>query len=193
VATRRGILQALDGLEGADLISMRSPLDGASCRVLFQGADAVLASSGHEPFGLVGLEIMAAGGVACTGGSAEDYAVPGYNALVLETEDPQEFLGLFEALRAHPAQERALRQAGWLTARQYGWPQVLQRTLLPRLALHDHPTLLETAAGPSGKEPGRMRIPIAGVQTPVPAPLLGWIAESLEGLNTPAADIAQMN
>jgi hypothetical protein len=38
-----------------------------------------------------------------------------------------------------------------------------------------------------------MRIPIAGIQTPVPAPLLGWITEGLEGLNTPAADIAQMN
>jgi glycosyltransferase involved in cell wall biosynthesis len=118
----QGLLQVLDGLEGADLISVRSPLDGASCRVLFQGADAVLASSGHEPFGLVGLETMAAGGVACTGGSGEEYAVPGYNALVLETEDPQEFLGLFAALRAHPAQDHALRQAGWLTARQYGWP-----------------------------------------------------------------------
>jgi hypothetical protein len=96
-------------------------------------------------------------------------------------------------LRAHPVQERALRQAGWLTARQYGWPQVLQRTLLPRLALHDHPTRLETAAGHSGKAPGHMRRPLAGVQTPVPAPLLGWIAERLEGLNTPAADIAQLH
>ena len=133
----------------------------------------MVASSGHEPFGLVGLETMAAGGVACTGGSGEDDAVPGYNALVLETEDPQELLGLFAALGAHPAQERALRQAGWLTARQYGWPQVLQRTLLPRLALHDHPTRLETAAGPSGQAPGRLRRPKAGVQTPVPAPLLG--------------------
>jgi glycosyltransferase involved in cell wall biosynthesis len=77
--------------------------------VLFQGAHAVLANSAHEPFGLVGLEAMANGGVACTGGSGEDYTVPGYNALVLETEDPQEFLGLFAALRAHPAKERALR------------------------------------------------------------------------------------
>jgi hypothetical protein len=155
------------------VISVRSPLDGASCRVLFQGADAVLVNSRHEPFGLVGLETMAAGGVACTGGSGEDYAVPGYNALVLETEDPQEFLGLFAALRAHPAQERALRRAGWLTARQYGWPQVLQRALLPRLALHDHPTRLETAVAPSDTESRRRRKPLEGVQPPVPAPLLG--------------------
>ena len=134
----RGLLQTLEGLERADLISLRSPLDSASCQVLFRGADAVLANSAHEPFGLVGLEAMAAGGVACTSGSGEDYAVPGYNALVLETEDPEEFLGLFAALRAHPAKERALRRAGRLTARRYAWPQVVQHVLLPRLARHDH-------------------------------------------------------
>jgi glycosyltransferase involved in cell wall biosynthesis len=133
----RGHLQTLEGLEGVDLLSLRSPLDRASCQVLFQGAHAVLANSAHEPFGLVGLEAMAAGGVACTGGSGEDYAVPGQNALVLETEDPEEFFRLFAALRAHPAKERALRRAGRLTGRQYAWPRVLQHTLLPRLALHD--------------------------------------------------------
>jgi hypothetical protein len=43
--------------------------------------------------------------VACTGGSGEDEAVPGYNALVLETTDPHQFIGLFGALCANPAQE----------------------------------------------------------------------------------------
>jgi hypothetical protein len=51
--------------------------------VLFSGSAAVLANSGREPFGLVGLETMAAGGVACTGSTGEDYVVPGQNALVL--------------------------------------------------------------------------------------------------------------
>jgi ribosome-associated translation inhibitor RaiA len=186
-----GLLQTLEGLEGVDVISLRSPLDGASCRVLFRGADAVLANSGHEPFGLVGLETMAAGGVACTGGSGEDYAVPGYNALVLETEDPQEFLGLFAALRAHPAQEHALRRAGRLTARQYRWPQVLQRALLPRLTLPDRLTLPGTVAARGCKEPGRMRMHIEGIKTPVPSYLLGRIAERLEALNMPSADISR--
>jgi glycosyltransferase involved in cell wall biosynthesis len=158
----RGLLQALEGLDGADLLSLRSPLDGASCQVLFQGADAVLANSRREPFGLVGLETMAAGGVACTGGSGEDYAVPGYNALVLETEDPLEFLGLFAALRAQPAQERALRRAGRLTARHYGWPQVLQRILLPRLALHDHAAPLGTPAPREGLGPHAIRPAVLG-------------------------------
>jgi hypothetical protein len=61
---------------------------------------------------------------------------------------------------------------------------------LPRLALHDRPTLLGTAVAHSCKKPGRMRIPIEGIKTPVPSPLLGWIAEPLEALSTPSADIS---
>jgi glycosyltransferase involved in cell wall biosynthesis len=129
----RGFLDTLDALDTVDFVSLRTPLDAASRRVLFQGADAVLANSGREPFGLVGLETMAAGGVACTGCTGEDYAVPGYNALVLETTDPEEFLRLFTAVRANPLYERALRWAGQTTAQHYAWPQIIQRLLLPRL------------------------------------------------------------
>jgi glycosyltransferase involved in cell wall biosynthesis len=131
-----GLIQAMDGLKEVDIISVRSPLSTDSCRVLFQGSNAVLANSGHEPFGLVGLETMAAGGVVCTGGSGEDYAVPGYNALVLQTIDPQEFIGLFAELHRNPVQERAIRRAGRLTAQHYVWPQILQHNLLPRVRLH---------------------------------------------------------
>jgi len=76
---------------------------------------------------------MAAGGVACTGCSGEDYAVPGHNALVLETSDPQEFLSLFGELRTHPGKERALRRAGRATAKQYRWSEIIQRVLMPRV------------------------------------------------------------
>jgi hypothetical protein len=51
--------------------------------------------------------------------AGEDYAIPGYNALVLETTDPQEFIGRFEERRADPARERALRWAGRATAQRY--------------------------------------------------------------------------
>lgn len=129
----RGMLQALEGLGEVDMVSLRSPLDAASLRLLFRGSSAVLANSGHEPFGLVGLETMAAGGVACTGCSGEDYAVPGHNALVLETAEPREFLSLYEELRLSPVRERTLRQAGQRTARCYAWPRIVQQILLPRL------------------------------------------------------------
>jgi glycosyltransferase involved in cell wall biosynthesis len=131
----RGLLQALEGMDHADIVHLRTPLEPESCRVLFRGSAAVLANSGREPFGLVGLETMAAGGVACTGSTGEDYVVPGQNALVLETADPWEFVSLFRELRANPARDRALRRAGRATAEQYSWPHIVRRLLLPRLQL----------------------------------------------------------
>jgi glycosyltransferase involved in cell wall biosynthesis len=130
-----GLLRALEELHEVDVVSLRSPLDGDSCRALFRGSATVLANSGREPFGLVGLETMAVGGIACTGATGEDYVVPGYNALVLETTDPQEFVSLYGALRDDPCRERAMRRAGRTTAQRYAWPQIVQEVLLPRLCL----------------------------------------------------------
>jgi glycosyltransferase involved in cell wall biosynthesis len=95
----------------------------------------VLANSRHEPFGLVGLETMAAGGLACTGCSGEDYAAPGQNALVLETADPREFIALFRRLRIRPADALSLRRAGRSTAQRYAWSDIVQRVMLPRVEI----------------------------------------------------------
>ncbi len=127
------LLEALQGIDDADIVRLCRPLDPEGCRVLFRGSAAVLANSGREPFGLVGLETMAAGGVACTGCTGEDYVVPGQNALVLETDDPWEFVTLFRELRVNPARDRALRRAGRATAEQFSWPHIVKRLLLPRL------------------------------------------------------------
>ena len=117
----------------ADIVLLEAHLGPDARKLLFCSADAVLANSGHEPFGLVGLEAMAAGGVACTGCSGEDYAIAGENALVLESNDPHEFLELFNRLRSQPGRERALRRAGRSTARRYTWPRVIDRVLLPKV------------------------------------------------------------
>lgn len=130
-----GFLARLENTEHADILNLKVPVDAESRRVLFRGADAVLANSGREPFGLVGLETMAAGGIACTGISGEEYAVPGRNALVLQTSDPHEFVGLFQRLAASPSATEAMRRAGRSTAKQYAWPEVIQRVFLPRLQL----------------------------------------------------------
>jgi glycosyltransferase involved in cell wall biosynthesis len=116
-------------------VHLKAPVDPEARRVLFRGADVVLANSGHEPFGLVGLETMAAGGIACTGISGEDYAVPGRNALVLQTSDPREFVGLFRRLEADPDQAKLIRREGRATARRYAWPEIIERLFLPRLDL----------------------------------------------------------
>jgi glycosyltransferase involved in cell wall biosynthesis len=93
----------------------------------------VLANSGHEPFGLVGLEAMAAGGVACTGVSGEDYAVSGSNALVVQTADPRELVEDVELLRRSPGIAKSIRREGQRTAKQFAWSQVVARSLFPQI------------------------------------------------------------
>ena len=131
----RGLLEAIRDLDGADVVNLRSHVDPEARRVLFRGADAVLANSAHEPFGLVGLEAMAAGGLACTGATGEDYAMPGRNAVVLETGDPRELLGWLQRLRARPEEARSIRRTGRSTARLFAWPEVVERVLLSLVEL----------------------------------------------------------
>jgi len=116
--------------------------------LLFAGADAVLANSSHEPFGLVGLETMAVRGVACIGTTGEDYAIPGYNAIVMESDDPREFIHLYAALKASPVKERALKNAARRTAQQYAWMKIIRRVLLPKFSVlaGDQFTPLKNAA-----------------------------------------------
>ncbi len=119
---------------GADVLNLVSFLPEALIGAIYAAADAVLANSGHEPFGLVGLEVMAAGGVAVTGSTGEDYAEPFQNALVLETDDPAELVAFLTLLRADPRVGPRLRRAGRATARAYLWESVVAQ-LLPRLEL----------------------------------------------------------
>jgi glycosyltransferase involved in cell wall biosynthesis len=134
-----GLLAAVRDVGNADIVNLRSHVDPQARRVLFRFTDAVLANSGHEPFGLVGLEAMAAGGITCTGCSGEDYAVPGQNALVLETGEPREFMGLYRRLRGCEDAVRRLRRAGQATARRYAWSSVVEGVLLPRVELGQKP------------------------------------------------------
>ena len=156
----RGLLQVMDDLDECDIVSLSSPLNAETRRILFQGSAAVLANSGHEPFGLVGLETMAVGGLACTGCSGEDYAVQGHNALVLETNDPQEFVALYGQVRANPRLERAIRRAGCTTAKHYMWSKIIQGNLLPRLGLFSRGSQPIAAEQHTSVELARVRVHI---------------------------------
>jgi len=129
------LVDAMAETAGVDIVSITSPVDPTARRVLFRSVDSVLANSSFEPFGLVGLETMAVGGIATTGCTGEDYALPGRNSLVLQTDDPREFIALYRRLREDPAEITAMRRAGRMTARQFAWSEVVKRNLLPRLEL----------------------------------------------------------
>ena len=115
----------------ADIVNLRFGVTSELARSLYAAADGVLANSVYEPFGLVGLEAMAAGGVVYTGGTGEDYAVTGRNAVVLETLDPDEIVQRCEELASSPEQANKLRRNAKQTARQYTWQAVLPRLVEP--------------------------------------------------------------
>ena len=128
-----GLLGAMDKVGDVDILQLRSHVGPDARRVLFRTADVVLANSQHEPFGLVGLEAMAAGGIAATGCSGEDYAVAGHNALVLRTGEPDEFVGQYAPLRNARSELSSMRRAGKTTAKLYAWPTIIDRSLNPCL------------------------------------------------------------
>jgi len=134
-ADERGILSILDDADDVDVLNLLTPVEPKVRGLLFAGVDAVLANSSHEPFGLVGLETMAVKGVACIGNTGEDYAIPGYNAIVTESDDPREFIRLYAALKASPVRERALKNAARRTAQQYAWMKIIRRVLLPKFSV----------------------------------------------------------
>ncbi|HLE74338.1 MAG TPA: glycosyltransferase family 4 protein, partial [Anaerolineales bacterium] len=56
------VLASLSSAARADVYDLRFFMSQTTLGLFYAAADAVLANSGHEPFGLVGLEAMAAGG-----------------------------------------------------------------------------------------------------------------------------------
>jgi glycosyltransferase involved in cell wall biosynthesis len=121
------------GSSDAEIVHLRAFLPETTLAALYAACDAVLANSGKEPFGLVGLEVMAAGGIPVCGSTGEEYAEPFHNAIVCDTDDGRE---LAEYLRAsygdEPLADR-MRHAGYATATRYLWPNVLE-TLAAKLS-----------------------------------------------------------
>ena len=127
-----GIVAALSDTRGAAIVNLRRFLPDSVIAEIDAAATAVLANSGHEPFGLVGLEAMAAGGVALVGNTGEEYARPYGNAIVVETDDPSEVSSALSGLVAQPALARRLRRAARRDAADFSWPLVIDG-LLERL------------------------------------------------------------
>jgi glycosyltransferase involved in cell wall biosynthesis len=125
-----GLASLLRQNPDADLINLTSFVSDALLAVIYAACDAVLANSRHEPFGLVGLEVMAAGGLALTGSTGEDYAAGYRNALVLETNDPVELVTDLALLKERPKLAATMRRRGRTTARDYVWEKVIDQLLL---------------------------------------------------------------
>src|SRR5579885_2590339 len=119
-------ITAIEQAEPADIYNLRFFLPEEFVRTTYAAADATLANSGHEPFGLVALEVMAAQGIAVTGSTGEDYAVSFENAIVTETDDPDEIVGYMLYLRRHAEEQERIRESGQYTAKQFLWDRVIE-------------------------------------------------------------------
>lgn len=119
-------LEAISENDEADVLNIKFHCLPELLRILYHASDAVLANSNHEPFGLVGLETMASGGVAFTGGTGEDYAVHLHNAIVLESSDPREIESYVTYLDAHEEQREEIRTLARSTARRFTWDEVVK-------------------------------------------------------------------
>ena len=126
-------LSAIGGKTGANVINIRFHCPQEFLRIVYRAADSVLANSGHEPFGLVGLETMAAGGIAYTGSTGEDYVVPFHNSIVLETTDPGEIECYVTYLEAYPQLKVRIRKTARETASMFTWEEVIKKNLIQKL------------------------------------------------------------
>lgn len=115
--------------DGVDLLSLHFGVNEDLARGMYAAADGVLANSVSEPFGLIGLEAMAAGGLVYTGGTGEDYAVSGQNAVVLETLEPSEIADRAAELEGSPSRAQRMRRAARQSARNYSWPYTARNLL----------------------------------------------------------------
>jgi glycosyltransferase involved in cell wall biosynthesis len=123
-APPKELAAALHAVE-ADVAFLDFFVSEPALRALYAAADGVLANSQKEPFGLVGLEVMGAGGVAFVGRTGEDYAVPYGNSVVVQSDDPRELLTHLAALGSRPELGARIRAEGRSTAKRYVWPRIL--------------------------------------------------------------------
>ena len=110
----------------ADVVFLDFFVSERALRALYAAADGVLANSEKEPFGLVGLEVMACGGIAYLGRTGEDYAVPYGNCVVVQGDDPRELATHLGLLRSQEGLAARIRAEGRATAKRHAWPRVLE-------------------------------------------------------------------
>ncbi len=110
----------------ADIYNVQFFMPQPILRNFYAAADAILANSKHEPFGLVGLEAMAAGGIAFTGPTGETYSADGQGAIALDTESADEIILHIMHLRDNPERALSIRQMARKVASKYTWDKVLE-------------------------------------------------------------------
>ena len=109
----------------AEIVNLRAFLPNGTLFALYGAVTAVLANSGKEPFGLVGLEVMAARGIPVCGSTGEDYARPFDNAIVVDSGDPHELAAYLRRIIHDDHLAGRIRKRARKTAQRYTWSAAL--------------------------------------------------------------------
>jgi glycosyltransferase involved in cell wall biosynthesis len=128
------LCRAIGTARPGDIAFIQSTLLWPQLQCLYRASDGVLANSGIEPFGLVGLEAMACGGLSFLGATGEDYATPGHDAISLQTNSPDELVAHLLYLREHPDLAARLRHEARRTAARFTWGRVIRAHIAPMLS-----------------------------------------------------------
>jgi glycosyltransferase involved in cell wall biosynthesis len=153
-----------------DLLLIDSYLAPEQCKVLYQASHAVLANSRMEPFGLVGLEAMASGGIAIVGSSGEDYVTPGHDAVSIQSAEAGELVTSLLRIYWNDEMASRIRRAAKATAARYTWTAVINRVLLPYFGESSLLSSLEEERGSIGRSSGmavRIAPPVFWTPEPV--------------------------
>jgi glycosyltransferase involved in cell wall biosynthesis len=128
--TPKTCLQAIESANAdVDVINLKFFVEEEVLRVLYRSSDCVLANSGMEPFGIVGLEAMAAGGIVFTGATGEDYARTFENAVVVESDDALEIAYYVQRIIGDEELRKSIKEAAWQTAKNYTWDKIVAELL----------------------------------------------------------------
>jgi glycosyltransferase involved in cell wall biosynthesis len=123
------ILENLYAAPKADIFELDFFVPEAFLRTLYWACTAILANSGHEPFGLVGLEVMACSGVAVTGSTGEEYVQSFHNGIALSSDDPRELALYLQELVRSPVLANNLREQGRASAKYFNWDRIVEDIL----------------------------------------------------------------
>ena len=123
-------LQSIESASAnADVINLKFFVEEELLRALYRSADSVLANSGMEPFGIVGLEAMAAGGIVFTGATGEDYARTFENAVVVESDDALEIAHYVRRIMEDEELRKSIKEAARQTSSRYTWDKIVVELL----------------------------------------------------------------
>jgi glycosyltransferase involved in cell wall biosynthesis len=125
-------LEAISRVAPVDIFNFLVPIPHSFLRIIYRASNVVLANNTRAPFGLAGLEAMAAGALVFTGCNGEDYATHLSNAVVLDSQRVEEIDFYLDYLMSHPVTREKISTDAKRTSQRWTWQETVN-TLICKL------------------------------------------------------------